>query len=157
MNECSAVSTFICNPIPMNVCLPLVDCKGSSRLWISNLCWGWDGCVRSSQWMNVQQAGFRHIDCAPLYPPLNGNEAEVGKAITQALSQGLRRRDEVSWPRNSCVRIKSRSKASANVVTLVAKFLMIPGGHGLKSSIRVLEHGRESQSCKSFPVSMILQ
>ncbi|KAG0621391.1 hypothetical protein M758_3G016400 [Ceratodon purpureus] len=37
------------------------------------------------------RAGYRHIDCAPLY----GNEVEVGKAIAHALSQGLLRRDEL--------------------------------------------------------------
>lgn len=35
--------------------------------------------------------GYRHIDCATVY----GNEAEIGEALTDAMSQGLVRRDEL--------------------------------------------------------------
>lgn len=35
--------------------------------------------------------GYRHIDCAAVY----GNEAEIGEALTEAMSQGLIRRDEL--------------------------------------------------------------
>lgn len=37
------------------------------------------------------QAGYRHIDCAPIY----GNEAEVGRALSDAMDDGLVSRDEV--------------------------------------------------------------
>nr|PNR53479.1 hypothetical protein PHYPA_007154 [Physcomitrium patens] len=39
----------------------------------------------------VFQAGYKHVDCAPVY----GKEPEVGKAIAKALSQGLLTRDEL--------------------------------------------------------------
>jgi alcohol dehydrogenase (NADP+) len=37
------------------------------------------------------QAGYRHIDCAPIY----GNEAEVGQALSDAFDDGTVTRDEV--------------------------------------------------------------
>jgi alcohol dehydrogenase (NADP+) len=35
--------------------------------------------------------GYRHIDCAPIY----GNEAEIGRALSDAFSQGITSRDQV--------------------------------------------------------------
>lgn len=37
------------------------------------------------------QVGYRHIDCAPIY----GNEAEVGRALSDAFDEGIVSRDEV--------------------------------------------------------------
>ena len=35
--------------------------------------------------------GYRHIDCAPIY----GNEAEIGQAISEAIAEGLVKRNEL--------------------------------------------------------------
>ncbi len=37
------------------------------------------------------QLGYRHIDCAPIY----GNEAEIGKALTESISEGIVTREEM--------------------------------------------------------------
>jgi len=37
------------------------------------------------------QAGYRHVDCAPIY----GNEAEVGDALSESIDDGVVDRDEV--------------------------------------------------------------
>ena len=37
------------------------------------------------------EAGYRHVDCAPIY----GNEAEVGRALTDSFDDGVVDRDEV--------------------------------------------------------------
>jgi len=41
--------------------------------------------------MTALKAGYRHIDCAPIY----GNEAEVGQALSDAFDEGIVTRDEV--------------------------------------------------------------
>ncbi len=37
------------------------------------------------------QIGYRHIDCAPIY----GNEAEIGKALSESFKEGVVSRDQV--------------------------------------------------------------
>ncbi len=41
--------------------------------------------------LEALKQGYRHIDCAPIY----GNEAEIGKALSEAFKQGLVRREEL--------------------------------------------------------------
>jgi alcohol dehydrogenase (NADP+) len=41
--------------------------------------------------LTALKTGYRHIDCAPIY----GNEAEVGNAIRDAISQGVLKREDL--------------------------------------------------------------
>lgn len=41
--------------------------------------------------LEALKQGYRHIDCAPIY----GNEAEIGKALSEAFTQGLVRREDL--------------------------------------------------------------
>lgn len=41
--------------------------------------------------LEALKQGYRHIDCAPIY----GNEAEIGKALSEAFEKGVVRREEL--------------------------------------------------------------
>lgn len=102
------------------------------------------------------KAGYRHIDCAPVY----GNEKEVGKAISECIAEGMVKRTDLwitskLW-NNQHARtdvVSALKQTLSDLNTTYLDLFLIHWPIALKKNIMFPQSGKDMISLKELPLT----